>query len=459
MQLNPRAAASPPAPPLPTPSPLRTALRAATATLLAPALAHAQAPAALPPVASAANAAPPPAADWKVDSAILLYAEGGGRVRAVEPVVSARRTDGNDVTWGLKLTLDSLTGASPNGAAPQPTAQTFTSPSGRSTYTTAANTTPLDPSFKDTRAALAGSLERPLGADQRISLGLNVSNEYDFTSLGASAALARDFNNKNTTLTLGVALEADRIRAVGGTPVGLRPAYGALAERKADESRSVVDLLAGVTQVMNRQWLMQLNLGLGRSSGNHTDPYKVLSVVDGASGLLAGDRYASEQRPDSRTRLSLFWQNKVHLTRDIVDVAYRYYRDDWGIRAHTLDARYRFELAGGLHIEPRARWYRQSAADFYRGWLVDGAQWDSAAHRALGVGAASADSRLAEFTATTLGVKIGKPVGRVSEWSLRLEGYRQRATQPAGAPGALQGQQVTPGLNAIAVMFGFSSTF
>jgi len=444
-------------------SPLRLALRAATASLLAPAFAHAQAPAAPAPGAAqslATNTSPPLAtADWKIDSAVLLYSESGGRVRAVEPVVSARRTDGNDVTWGLKLTLDSLTGASPNGAAPQPTAQTFTSPSGRSSYTTGANTTPLDPSFKDTRVALAGSMERPFGADQRLSLGLNFSSEYDFRSLGASAALARDFNQKNTTLSLGLALEADRIQAVGGTPVGLRPAYGALAERKPDENRTVIDVLAGVTQVMNRQWLMQLNLGLGRSNGNHTDPYKVLSVVDGASGLVVGDRYASEQRPDARTRLSVFWQNKLHLERDIVDLAYRYYQDNWGVRAHTLDARYRFELAGGLHIEPRARWYRQGAADFYRGWLLEGAQWDSTAHRAIGLGAASADSRLADFTATTLGVKVGRPVGKLSEWSLRLESYRQAANQPAGAPGALQGQEVTPGLKAMAVVFGFNTAF
>jgi hypothetical protein len=151
-------------------------------------------------------------------------------------VISARRTDGNDRTLGLKLTLDSLTGASPNGAAPQPTAQTFTSPSGNSSYTTPAGAVPLDTSFRDRRVALAGSLERPWGDAQRLSLGANLSVEYDFVSASVNAALARDFNQKNTTVSLGLALETNRIKAVGGAPVGLQSLGGSNIERMGQQT-------------------------------------------------------------------------------------------------------------------------------------------------------------------------------------------------------------------------------
>lgn len=444
-------------------SPLRAALAAATSTLLAPAvLAQGASPAAPAPATAGAtplSSASP--AEWKIDSAVLFYNEAGGRVRAIEPVISARRTDGNDTTLGLKLTLDSLTGASPNGAVPQPVPQTFTSPSGESTYTVAAGAPPLDTSFHDRRVALAASMERPFGEAQRLSLVANVSSEYDFQSLGLSAALARDFNDKNTTVAVGLALESDRSKPVGGTPVGLRPAFGALAERKPDETRNVLDLLLGLTQVVSREWLMQFNVGVGLSTGYHADPYKLLSVIDGTTGLLAGDRYVSEQRPDSRTRVSVYWQNKVHLTRDVVDLSYRYYQDDWGVRAHTLDARYRLELpglAGGLYVEPRWRAYRQSAADFWRGWLVEGGEWSSTTHRAT-VSAASADPRLGAFKANTVGIKMGMPVGRAGEWSLRLESYRQRPDRPAGAPGALQSLDIAPTVKATLVLFGYSTSF
>lgn len=421
---------------------IRAALAAASAALLAPALAQ------------TGTASPA----WRGESALLLYKEGGGRVTAVEPVVSLRRTDGNDQTLGLKITFDALTGASPNGAVPQPGPQTFTSPSGESQYTVDAGRTPLDPSFKDRRGALAFTLERPFGAGRRVALGANVSAEYDFQSLGVNGAMSFDFNDKNTTLSLGLALEADRIKAVGGMPTGLQPAFVAGATRSGSESRQVVDLLVGVTQVMNRQWLTQLNLSLGRGSGNHNDPYKILSVVDGSTGLVTGDRYVSEQRPDSRNRVSLYWQNKVHLREDVVDVAYRYYSDSWGIRAHTLDARYRFELGRGLHLEPQWRWYRQSAADFWRGWLVEGGSWSSSVH-ASSLAQASADPRLAAFSAHTLGLKFGMPLSARSELTLRLQGYRQQPKQPADAPGVLQTLDVAPTLKASTFVVGYTRDF
>jgi|CXWL01.1.fsa_nt_gi hypothetical protein len=439
----------------PTAPALRLTLAAATAALLAPAQTQAQTPPPAPGPTSAAAAAP---GAWLIDSAVLVYKEGGGRVSAVEPVVAARRTDGNGRTLGLKLTLDALTGASPNGAVPQPTPQTFTSPSGESHYTVPARSTPLDPGFRDQRVALAVTHERPWGARQRLALGGNVSAEHDFTSLSVNAALARDYNDKNTTLSLGLALEADRGKAVGGMPAGLRPAMGNVAPRTGSESRSVIDLLAGLTQVMHRRWLMQVNVGLGRSRGSHDDPYKVLSVVDGSSGLLAGDHYVSESRPDRRNRLSVYWQNKVHLTQDVVDVAYRYYRDDWGLQAHTFDLRYRYELGAGMHLEPHARLYRQGAADFWRGWLVEGSDWVSAGHRAQ-VAHASADPRLAAFAARTLGLKLGAPLGRGGEFSLRLEAYRQQPQTPAGAPGVLQTLNLAPTLKATTLLVGYTFSY
>jgi hypothetical protein len=416
---------------------IRAALAGAGAALLAP-------------------VTPASAQDWKVDSAVLYYQESDGRVRAIEPVVSVRRTDGNDRTWGAKLTLDSLTGASPNGAVPQPGLQTFTSPSGGSTYDIQGGRLPLDPSFHDTRVALNVSLEQPLwGA--KLATGINFSTEYDFLSLGANAALAWDFNNRNTTLSLGAAFETDRIKPVGGTPPPLTPAFSGAANG-GQETRNVTDLLVGLTQIMSRTWLVQANVGFGRSSGMHTDPYKIVSVVDGMSGLVTGDRYVYESRPRSRSRTSLYLQSKSAFGTDVLDVSYRFYRDDWGIHSHTAEVRYRFQSAGGWYLEPVLRGYRQTAADFWRGWLVEGGEWSSVSHTAS-LANASADPRLAALTATTVGLKFGLPLGRASELSLRIGSYRQTQKQPSGAPGALSTLDLAPGLNATTVVLGYSADF
>lgn len=417
---------------------IRAALAAASAALLAPAM-------------------PAAAQDWKVDSALLLYQEGGGRVKAVEPVVSARRTDGNERSYGLKLTFDALTGASPNGAAPQPGPQTFTSPSGESTYTVGAGQLPLDPSFRDTRGALAATLERPF-AGAKLALGANLSSEYDFQSLGANAALAWDFNDRNTTLSLGAAFESDRIKAVGGTPQPLTPAFVPGAPKGGRESRNVSDLLLGVTQVLSPTWLVQANLGWGRGSGMHEDPYKVVSVVDGGTGLVTGDRYLHEARPRSKNRTSLYLQSKSAFGRDVLDASYRFYRDDWGVRSHTVELRYRVALAGGWHAEPLLRAYRQTAADFWRGWLVEGGEWSSGTHTST-LASVSSDPRLAAFNATTVGLKAGRALSPTSELSLRVAAYRQTQKQPANAPGALATLDLAPGLKATTVVLGYSRDF
>ena len=79
---------------------------------------------------------------WDFDTAVLYYGEDNGRVQALEPVVAATRYFADEQQLGIKLTLDSLTGASPNGATPSDQPQTFTRPSGKGSYTIAPGEAP-----------------------------------------------------------------------------------------------------------------------------------------------------------------------------------------------------------------------------------------------------------------------------------------------------------------------------
>jgi hypothetical protein len=69
-------------------------------------------------------------APWDVDTGMLYYAEGDGRVRDASFNVLANKELREDGLLGLTLAFDSLTGASPSGAAPSTMPQTFTRPSG-----------------------------------------------------------------------------------------------------------------------------------------------------------------------------------------------------------------------------------------------------------------------------------------------------------------------------------------
>jgi hypothetical protein len=73
---------------------------------------------------------------WDFNTALLYYAEDNDRIQDLSLNLLSRRTFVDDRYLSLGLTLDALTGASPNGALPQSVPQTFTQPSGKKTYTT-----------------------------------------------------------------------------------------------------------------------------------------------------------------------------------------------------------------------------------------------------------------------------------------------------------------------------------
>jgi hypothetical protein len=276
-------------------------------------------------------------------------------------------------------------------------------------------------------------------------LGADLSHEHDFTSAGVNAALARDFNNRNTTLSLSANFESDRINPIGGAPVG--GTDYTLLLKEGNESKTVAGALFGVTQVFSRRWLAQLNIAYDRSSGYLTDPYKILSVVD-TEGNATGYRF--ELRPDTRSRKSVFLENKVAVGRDVLDLSLRYMSDDWGITSKTAELRYRWQLGGNMYIEPHARYYSQTAADFYNLYLPAGSPLPQFM---------SADARLGRFSGATFGVKFGRQLAGGSEFSVRIEEYQQ---QPQGVPagfGQLQGLDLNPGLKSLIFQVGYRFAF
>lgn len=378
---------------------------------------------------------------WSVDSSVLFYNEADGRVTAIEPVIELKRqfSEGREAT--LKFTLDALTGATPNGATASNVPQTFTRPSGNDSYTVQPGEIPLDDTFHDTRVAVNGSWKTPLNRLTVLTLGGNFSKEFDFLSYGASAQVARDFNQKNTTLLFGVSSEFDQVDPVGGMPIPFAPmaAAGQPQPRQGGgDSKSVIDGLLGVTQVVNRRTLMQVNYSLSRASGYLNDPYKVLSRINPATGATID--YLYENRPDSRLKHAVYWLTRYHLDRDVVSASYRYFFDDWGIKSHTVDLTYNWKFAERHYLEPRFRFYSQSEADFYRLHLLNGDPLPTEA---------SADYRLAQFNGFTYGLKWGWKLRNESEFILRLEYYSTIGdSSPTEAIGVQRGLDLYPDLKA-----------
>lgn len=158
---------------------------------------------------------------WEFDTALLHYGESDDRVRDLSLNVLARRLFADDKVLSLGLVYDSLTGASPSGAIPQDEAQTFTRPSGNAVNSGAPGELPLDDTFLDTRYALTVGWQQPIGRLYTGSAGISFSTEHDYTHTGLNLGIARDFNKRNTTVSLGAAIARDELDPEGGAPLPL----------------------------------------------------------------------------------------------------------------------------------------------------------------------------------------------------------------------------------------------
>jgi hypothetical protein len=387
----------------------------------------------------------------KVDGGVLYYQEDQGRVRSVDAIVKLSHDFGDERILGATASVDSLSGGSPNGAVAQKFAQTFTTPSFRvdsghgdddeegKEYIVAPGVHPLDPSFRDLRVAGDLNWSQPVGIGNHVALGGHLSVEHDFVSGSGNLLFSHDFNRKNTTVGAGISGEFDRIKPVGGAPVA--GSDYSLLLKGGTESKNVLGAQLGVTQVLARNWVAQLNVSADRARGYLNDPYKIVSEVD-LAGLTTG--YLFENRPDSRLRRSVYLGNKLALGSSVLDLSLRYGSDDWGIQSQTIEAQYRMRIGGSMYLQPQLRWYRQDAADFYRLYLTG----------ADAGGYMSADPRLGAFTAKTVALKFGVPLSSGNEFSLRLEGYQQDAKDRHSALPGMAGLDLNPRLRALVLQFG-----
>lgn len=409
----------------------------------------------------------------QIDAALLVYAEQSGRITAMEPTLSLAVHGPKDQLLTLELTADTISGATPNGAVRADVLQTFVTPvktagssysvtgaSGGSTivhvpgkpavrqYTVDAGALPVDKGFHDHRGAINLGYSQPWGWLTQFGAGAGYSREQDYSAITANIHAAKNFNGNNTTLSLSLNSEYDTSSPYGGAPTPLTVMDGNW-KSSASKTKTQLGLVVGLTQVMTRHWLMQLNYAYDSQSGYQNDPYRILSVVDPSSGEPL--RYLYENRPGKRTSQSLYWDNKIDFGPALTDISLRYFKDSWGITSKTAEFSERLDITDGFYIEPSVRWYQQSAANFFHYYLVDGQTLPNYA---------SSDIRLGKFTSLTYGAKIGFALSGRTELYVRGGYYTQTGNgHPADAIGQLQNQDLFSGTKALFAFVGYTWNF
>ena len=364
-----------------------------TGALLAAALAL---PGILPPTAVAQLAPDPGLIALKY----LDYRDwqpGGDRIRVRTPSFYARKPLSDSLQAEGSIVYDSISGASPlyhntlSGA----------SRLGVTDYRTAGN------------AKLTKYFD-PFA----VGVGAAVSSERDYLSRALSLDVRISSDDRNRTYAFGVGGASDRINSTNGVAEG--------------KERHTLDLLAGVTQALSPEAIVQSTVTYSPGHGYYSDPYKAIDI-----------------RPDHRRIFAWLTRYNQHLPwlDATVNLSYRYLHDSFGSSSHAAEFAWNQPLPDGWSMAPNLRYYTQSAADFY---------FDPPFAHGFVLGSPySADTRLSAFGALTSGVSIVKRLPDGWSFDVKLDFYRQRTDWRRGGDGS-------PGLEPFSarwIQTGISKTF
>lgn len=411
---------------------LRRKLMAATATLLG--------------AASSQAAAPHTDSSWTWDTSFTQYNESE-RIKVLEPQVGVRRQFSEDRKLTILATVDTISGATPLGTLPptqNTSAVTVTSSSGNNVITDVGHV-PLQ-EMTDTRLALSGTYDKPTGDDTRVQWGGSAAKEHDFISTGASYTWFKDVNQKNTTISLGVAPEFDIVTPRDGLPYSFSEYQTPTEFERHGKVKYIIGGIFGVTHILNKRTLMQLNYSPTYENGYLNDPYKLISVYNRQGDPLQA---LHEKRPGSRLSHSIYWLTRYNIrAQDTFSLGFRYFYDNWNIHSNTLDFSYRWQYHEKRFFEPIVRHYHQTRASFYRIGLK---QADNLPDFA------SSDYRLSDMAGLTFGVRMGWILKNGSELTIRGEYYTQTGeNRPTDAAGAQRAFDLFPTLKATILQITYS---
>ena len=187
------------------------------------------------------------------------------------------------------------------------------------------------------------------------------STESDYTSLYVGARLEADVAQKNAVIGLGGGVSTDNVTNAGAqSPMG-GPQIQCDVTSPATSGECALtsySAFASVSQIVSKNAILAVSYDIAKLDGYQANPYRTVIT---ASGLVP------EEHPNSRLRQSIAFSARYYLgaTGTTLIGAYRYYHDDWHIRAHTPELRIIQEVGKLADAEIRGRYYRQTASYFY----------------------------------------------------------------------------------------------
>ena len=346
-------------------------------------------------------------AEDHADYRFELYQEDNNRITVTTHSALFDLTISPHLQLNGEYVADSISGATPTGAAP-PNQYHYLSdadlglppgtlPPGTITGNTNSSAVPLT-QMHDFRqsASLQGTISF---GRHHFTPQLSYSEESDYVSIGTALNYSLDLNEKNTTLNLGWSRSTDR--AIDD--------LGKWRDKISD------DFLIGFNQLLGPKTFLTFNFTYGHSDGYLNDPYRIIVAANAPQTDANNPSGIYERRPSQRDKFIAYTSLTQFITplHGSLEGSYRLYHDTFGVTAHTVSLAWYQKIGESLVLSPSFRYSRQSAADFYYEILPDINNVPKYF---------SPDYRLSEYQTFTYGLTLN---WKVQKWLSIDAGYKR----------------------------------
>jgi hypothetical protein len=244
-------------------------------------------------------------------------------------------------------------------------------------YYTSASSDKIDqvmssPSAADARVHADFGLSRLL-ADKltTVGVGAGVSKEYDYLSFNLLGSWARTSADGNRQLSASGQIFLDRITLI--TPAELRVG-GTRNKNYGSDNRQSFTLSLVYAQVLSKRLQASVSFEPVVQRGLLSTPFQRVYFSD-SSPALGTPGELGTARAEVLPRLRTKYPASLRLTYYATDLVqlrgfYRFYNDNFGIRAHTFEVEVPLKVTQFFTLYPFYRYHTQTAADYFAPYLA-----------------------------------------------------------------------------------------
>lgn len=192
----------------------------------------------------------------------------------------------------------------------------------------------------------------------RIGVNASFSNEFDYTSIGIGTSFTKTSKNRNTELTGKLQAYLDQWKVI--YPIELR--HNTVPRGEDDDyplaPRNSYSASLSFSQIVNKKLQILLLAEPTYQTGLLATKYQRVFFTDNS--------VQAENLPDNRYKIPLGLRANYFIgDRFVIRSFYRYYMDNWGVKAHTIDLEMPIKITPFVSVSPFYRFYKQTAADYF----------------------------------------------------------------------------------------------